>query len=509
MKKFPASSIKTRTISVLLLLVLVFLTTFLIAVFSLRHQQSNSLVINVAGRQRMLSQKISKECLIYLSPHAGLIKKETIENSVKLFQLSMDALLDGGMTYSDPAMTQAVILPSMKDPDSKAQCLQVRALWAPFRVLVEKILQAGNGSEADIKTVIQQNVEILTAMHKTVGLLQKSAESALRLPLYAQIVGVVLVMLTGLLMFNILMRTVIAPLKAMVSAVDHLAQGDLTVNVDAGGSDEVDRLRDGINGVVHSFRELIVRVKDASETVAYSSGEIASGSEDLAVRTNQEAASVTQTAATLEELSANVHNNSENSREAGGTLTAFNQEINQRSHLMQDVTATMEEIHQSGRKIDAIVNVINDISFQTNLLALNAAVEAARAGEAGRGFAVVAAEVRNLAQKTAESSKSIQEIVSSNVQSTTRGLELVTRTNDFFTTIVSLMSGMVQQIQSIADGSKEQASGIDQINTAVNQLDVVITQNAALVEELAATAKGMKSNSRQLLELVNRFKTNA
>ena len=170
--------------------------------------------------------------------------------------------------------------------------------------------------------------------------------------------------------------------------------------------------------------------------------------------------------------------NTDNSEEVRGKLENFNNEMQAKKDLMDNVTTTMQEIEASSKKIDNIIAVINDISFQTNLLALNAAVEAARAGEAGRGFAVVASEVRNLAQKTAESSKNIQEIVTQNVETTTKGTELVNETSDFFASIAAVLDEIALKMQEITNSSKEQLTGVEQINETVSQLEGVINQNA-------------------------------
>ncbi|MCP4213630.1 MAG: hypothetical protein GY765_03190, partial [bacterium] len=183
----------------------------------------------------------------------------------------------------------------------------------------------------------------------------------------------------------------------------------------------------------------------------------------------------------------------------------FYTEILKKKDLILDVTTTMDVINNSSRQIDNIVNVINDISFQTNLLALNAAVEAARAGEAGRGFAVVAAEVRNLAMKTAESSKSIRDIIEKNVDATHRAMTLVKDMSEFFASVLETMDHIVTNLEHIISSSKEQTSEIVVINDSISQLEKVIGQNAGLSEKLSETGSSLGSNADELKDMMGRF----
>lgn len=318
--------------------------------------------------------------------------------------------------------------------------------------------------------------------------------------------GLIVLLLIGTWSFLFIGRQ-LRPLHSANRLMSELSQGqgDLRVRLDVKTRDEVGELSDNFNRFMVALVEIITQVKTASHQLNQATEEISNGSSDLAMRTNEQAASITQTNTTLEGFTAIVARNHENSEAIGGRLEEFRSKVEANRELMDNVTGTMSVISDSSRQIDKIVNVINDISFQTNLLALNAAVEAARAGDAGRGFAVVAAEVRNLAQKTAESSKSIQTIVSANVKSTQKGLELVQETSRFFGEIVDMLRQLVTMIGEITHGSREQSTGIEQINSAVGQLENVIGQNSYLVEQLTATSRTMKGNAGQLEDLVNRF----
>ncbi len=306
-----------------------------------------------------------------------------------------------------------------------------------------------------------------------------------------------------------LTRSILKPLDGMIDRARELAEGevDMTRRLDIYSNDEMGELSSWFNKFLERLNQLIMKVKNSSDEVTHAADEIVDGGSNLAARTNEQAASITETSATMEHFTNTVRQNTEYSVEADMMLTEFNTEIQQKGSLIQNVTSTMTEIYDSSKEIDNIIKVINDISFQTNLLALNAAVEAARAGEAGRGFAVVASEVRNLAQKTAESSKSIQEIVLRNVESTQKGMELVKDTSEFFTEIISVMGDIVKKIANITSVSRGQSAGIEQINLAIEQMEKLSTHNAQMVEQFTSIGKKVKSNSAELQELVGHFNT--
>ncbi len=255
-----------------------------------------------------------------------------------------------------------------------------------------------------------------------------------------------------------------------------------------------------------TFR-VINLVKKSSGDTFEATRQMEGAAEDLAKRTGSQASAITETSSTLEEFTASIQQNTQHSIEADTLLTDFNRNVQEKNELIKDVTTTMSAISDSSKQIDNIIKVINDISFQTNLLALNAAVEAARAGEAGRGFAVVASEVRNLAQKTAESSKTIQEIVENNVLATQKGTQLVNSTSQFFQSIVDSIQDTVTKVNQITNASREQSTGIEQINTSISYMDETGSMNADLVSQLATMSKDVKRNAVELQELVERFQT--
>jgi methyl-accepting chemotaxis protein len=306
-------------------------------------------------------------------------------------------------------------------------------------------------------------------------------------------------------------RNLLFPLRRMVERMveltDSLAngRGNFTTRIDIFKKDEIGELRGYYNRLLELLQTMLQKVKKGSHDVYGLTEHIKNGSEELAGHTEEQTASIQETTQTLEQFTQVVRDNSRHAEEVGAAILSFNRQVLENRSLIDQVTSTMQEIDESSRKIDNIISVINDISFQTNLLALNAAVEAARAGEAGRGFAVVAAEVRNLAQKTAESSKVIREIVTRNVEGTRKGMELVSANSRFFTDIITMMQGIEGKIGQITDGSRQQTQGIDGINSAIGRLEQIMIQNTSLVQSFTSTAQEMQASSSDLMVMVDNF----
>ncbi len=301
-------------------------------------------------------------------------------------------------------------------------------------------------------------------------------------------------------------RSVTRPIGQAVRMAQAVAKGDLTLDVALSGRDETAELLRALGDMNSSLRRIVGQVRGASDSIATGSAQIATGNADLSQRTEEQASNLQQTAASMEQLAGNVRSNTESAQQAARMAAEAAQAARSGGQVVGEVVGTMREIATASGKIADIIGVIDGIAFQTNILALNAAVEAARAGEQGRGFAVVAAEVRTLAQRSADAAKEIKTLISDSVEKVEAGTQQVDRARSSMDGIVEQVSRVTQLIGEISTASAEQNSGIQQVGGAVQQLDQVTQQNAALVEESAAAADSLRHQAAKLAEMVAVFR---
>jgi len=301
-------------------------------------------------------------------------------------------------------------------------------------------------------------------------------------------------------------RMITKPMAQAVQAAERIADGDLTHDLHADGRDETAQLINALGNMKVKLAAIVGTVRNNADSVATASAEIAQGNHDLSQRTEQQASALEETAASMEQLGSTVMQNADNARQGNQLAIGASTVAAQGGEVVGRVVETMKGINESSRKIVDIISVIDGIAFQTNILALNAAVEAARAGEQGRGFAVVAAEVRNLAQRSAEAAKEIKSLISTSVERVESGTALVDQAGATMQEVVSAIRRVTDIMGEISSASTEQSSGVAQVGEAVTQMDQTTQQNAALVEQSAAAAESLRTQAAQMVEVVSVFK---
>ncbi|CAK0773155.1 methyl-accepting chemotaxis protein [Gammaproteobacteria bacterium] len=297
-------------------------------------------------------------------------------------------------------------------------------------------------------------------------------------------------------------------LRDIIRVTNLMAHGDLTTSIYKDYPGLFDQVKSGINTTLENLRNLVNKIKEASDVIQSASKEIVHGNLDLSQRTEEQATSLEETAASMDEMTATVQNNAENAKQANQLSINSSEVAEKGGTVVNRVITTMSSINESARKIVDIISVIDGIAFQTNILALNAAVEAARAGDQGRGFTVVASEVRNLAQRSATAAKEIKTLIEDSVGKVEDGTKLVNEAGQTMEEIVTSIRRVTGIMGEISAAAMEQGKGIEQINLAVTQMDDVTQRNAALVEEAAAATESLKEQVHVLSAAVSEFKIN-
>ncbi len=312
----------------------------------------------------------------------------------------------------------------------------------------------------------------------------------------AMIFSTFAVILLGLLalLSMIVIRNLDRGMSDAIQVANHLANGNLAVNINTQHHDEIGLLNQALSNMVSKLAKTIGSVYHSTDLLSSASKQISATAQSISQATSEQAASVEESSASLEEMTASIHQNAENAKVTDDMATKA-------AHEASEGGDAVKETAQAMRQIADRIGIIDDIAYQTNLLALNAAIEAARAGEHGKGFAVVAAEVRKLAERSQVAAQEISELATSSVSMAERAGTLLDQ-------IVPSIGKTSDLVQEIAAASHEQSSGVQQINVAIGQLNQVTQQNASASEELAATAEELQAQAEHLHNTVSFFRLN-
>lgn len=434
----------------ILLCIIVLVNGFLI-LFITNLSASDASVINVAGRQRMLSQRMTKEALIIAAPNSTIEDVNNLKVTRALFEVSHDALRYGNQSMGIPATTNSKAI---------SQWVTVDTIWQDFRSDIIAIEDSeGAPLQEDIEDVIEDSVPILVELNLLVSIFEEDASARNTLTLWTSLISPIFVPIISIVSVFLLNRNLSRPITQVAQLSNAIASGDLTADIVATVR------RDEIGILLTSFATMVERLSGIIRISQEISSNVASSSEELASTTEEVNALSEEIAATIQQISRGASNQSELSTKA-----------------LEDINKMSEVVDSSLRDIEGTLQVIEDIAGQTNILALNAAIEAARAGEYGRGFAVVADNVRRLAEETKTNSADISRVTA----------EIVTNIGGSVTVLQETLQGFAAQSEEFSASSEEVAAATEEQTAALHQLTSSTQELSQMGSELANIVKQFK-----------------
>ena len=319
------------------------------------------------------------------------------------------------------------------------------------------------------------------------------------------LIGLALVILFAIGFVWFSRRVISKPLQQVIHLAEQYAAGNLQAHLDTRRQDEIGQLIVAINGIGDGLEKIVAQVRGAAQEISDGTDAIAASSVDISEQIGRQASSVEETSASMEQFGATVEQTAANVRQALTLVAEAAETINHGGETVKRSVNTMSAVKVSSQSIADITHVIESIAFQTNILALNAAVEAARAGEHGKGFAVVAAEVRALAQRSAQAAKEIDTLIENSISNVSEGHALSEQTRDAMERIVQRIDQVKQLMGEINVASQEQAAGIGQVNIAMHQISQATHHNSSLVTQSETTAQTLSQKGHHLTHLVSIF----
>ena len=369
---------------------------------------------------------------------------------------------------------------------------QARGMWGNLDPLLDAVA-------ASLEELSERKV---AAMEKTAERTWASYTERSRIVVVVILAAIAVATVLGVVITQLIVR----PLRSAVRVLESVAEGDFTQRMESVSRDEVGRMAQALNRALESVGAALGEVNDAAQRTTGASRQMAQAAERLSSGAHEQASSLEETAASLEEITGTLKATAENTLKASEFAAGSRKVAEKGGSVVASTVQAMGEIDAASRKIVDITATIDSIAFQTNILALNAAVEAARAGEQGRGFAVVAAEVRSLAQRSATAAKEIKGLIQDSAEKVRAGSVLVERSGETLDEIVESAKRLTDLIAEIAQASREQSSGVDQVNRAISQMERVTQSNASQTEEISATSEALAAQATQLQALVGRFR---
>ena len=554
MNKFKNMKITKKLLVAFIVIVVFYLVTVFTALFGVRQINGNFdefynksyQIVKTSLDFRLNQYIVARDMLLIVNEKDVAATSEELKeakNSMEIVDQSMDNLM--ALNGEDEMMNE------------------LKEMYEKLVVPREKVMTLLESEKYDEAMKVYQNdyspksIEARNFLRELEAETKKSAdsyyasskESATSMLIVIVILSIITLILTSLLWFYIA-RSITKPIQNIKKAAKEMSEGNLHTQLDYASDDELGSLaesmretittlqmyvneiektmlmigkgklnhktdvefkgdfitlNDSLNQISILLSKSMMQIANSAEQVSGGAQQISNGAQMLSQGASEQAGSIEELATSINEISENVKNNADDTVAASELADVVENEIVASSKQMDQVTEAIEQIKQNSMDITGIVKDIEDIAFQTNLLSLNAAVEAARAGDAGRGFSVVASEIRKLATKTTEASKTTAELIKKSTSSVEEGSDLISSAEQSMKHVVEGAREVASKIERISQSNIQQANFIIQIRQSISMISDIVQGNSATSEESAAASEELAAQAQLLRDLVNQF----
>jgi methyl-accepting chemotaxis protein len=502
-------------------------------VVALESQERHTLVTDLAGRQRMLSQKFMKETLL-----AGMGIQTDRAATIRVLRETLGALMDGGVAVANLDTGVRVDLAPATSVDIRGklaeQAQMVRQLDAAATTYLAT--PAGDPKRADsLKELLALQTQLGDAAEVAVKMFNLDAAHTIQRMVLLQVIAGILAALGGLSISWLISRQIADPLAVCAEAAHSIAEGNLRIEpMRVTSTDELGVLQMAFNNMLHSQREVAVQTRTACDSLTLAAAGILASAQEQAAGTKQQAAAVQEITTTVEQISMSGKQVAERSRQVAGTAEAVASSGTAGLQAVRDASVGMEAIREQTetvaenivtlsertQAVGEIIATVNDIAEQSNLVALNAAIEAADAREQGRRFSVVANEIKNLADQAKEATSQVRGIleqtqkgINTSVMLTEEALkrvEIGREKSAVSEQVIRQMSNNIQEsvhaFQQIVGATNQQQIGLEQVTQALHEIRQASQQNAVTTAQLEKASFEISQLGQALARTLEKYR---